>query len=350
MARELNDANKRKGIQDYQNENKKEREKYSEEIKKLYLAECGKEIEPTVDDLLRYQFWIEQDRKEIYENGNSISICDIIGANPKYDIEHTVPRSISQDNSQMNKTLCTQKFNRDIKKQQMPFELGNHLEILPRIAHWKKEAENYSREIEMITRSIKSVATKEAKDKKIRRRHYLTLKRDYLQGKYDRFIWTEPKVGFKNSQIPDTGIITRYAQAYLKSYFKRVESVKGGMVAEFRKIWGIQESYQKDDKKYFVEKDRSKHTHHTIDAITIACMTKDKYDTLAHAWTLEDKEQITEARKILADSKPWKTFKEDLKKIEEEILVSHYTPDNVKKQSKKIVRIRGKSNLEMNCY
>jgi CRISPR-associated endonuclease Csn1 len=342
MARELNDANKRKGIQDYQNENKKEREKYSEEIKKLYLAECGKEIEPTVDDLLRYQFWIEQDRKEIYENGNSISICDIIGANPKYDIEHTVPRSISQDNSQMNKTLCTQKFNRDIKKQQMPFELGNHLEILPRIAHWKKEAENYSREIEMITRSIKTAATKEAKDKKIRRRHYLTLKRDYLQGKYDRFIWTEPKVGFKNSQIPDTGIITRYAQAYLKSYFNRVESVKGGMVAEFRKIWGIQESYQKDDKKYFVEKDRSKHTHHTIDAITIACMTKDKYDALAHAWTLEDKEQIVEARKILSDSKPWKTFKEDLKKIEEEILVSHYTPDNVKKQSKKIVRIRGK--------
>ena len=342
MARELNDANKRKGIQDYQNENKKEREKYREDIKKLYLAECGKEIEPTVDDLLRYQLWIEQDRKEIYENGNSISICDIIGANPKYDIEHTVPRSISQDNSQMNKTLCTQKFNRDIKRQQMPYELLNHLEILPRIAHWKKEAENYSREIEMITRSIKSVATKEAKDKKIRRRHYLTLKRDYLQGKYDRFTWTEPKVGFKNSQLPDTGIITRYAQAYIKSYFKRVESVKGGMVAEFRKIWGIQESYQKDGKKYFVEKDRSKHTHHTIDAITIACMTKDKYDVLAHAWTLEDKDQIVEARKILAESKPWKTFKEDLKKIEEEILVSHYTPDNVKKQSKKIIRVRGK--------
>ena len=342
MARELNDANKRKGIQDYQNENKKEREIYKEEIKKLYLAECGKEIEPTVDDLLRYQLWIEQDRKEIYENGNSISICEIIGDTPKYDIEHTVPRSISQDNSQMNKTLCSQKFNRDIKKQKMPIELVNHLEILPRIAHWKKEAENYTREIEMIIRSTKTAATKEAKDKKIRRRHYLTLKRDYLQGKYDRFIWTEPRIGFKNSQIPDTGIITRYAQAYLKSYFKRVESVKGGMVAEFRKIWGIQESYQKDGKKYFVEKDRSKHTHHTIDAITIACMTKDKYDVLAHAWTLEDKEHLTDARKLLADSKPWKTFKEDLIKIEEEILVSHYTPDNLKKQSKKIVRIRGK--------
>ena len=342
MARELNDANKRKGIQDFQNENKKEREKYREEIKKLYFDECKKEIEPTEDDLLRYQLWIEQNKQEIYEKGKNISICDIIGSNPKYDIEHTIPRSISQDNSLMNKTLCSQKFNRDIKKQKMPTELTNHEEIKSRVAHWKETSDNYSREIEMISRSIKAAATKEAKDKKIRRRHYLTLKRDYLKGKYDRFIWTEPKVGFKNSQIPDTGIITKYAQAYLKSYFGRVESVKGGMVAEFRKIWGIQESYQKDDKKYFVEKDRSKHTHHTIDAITIACMTKDKYDVLAKAWTMEDQEHITEARKLLADSKPWKTFKEDLVKIEEEILVSHHTPDNVKKQSKKIIRIRGK--------
>ena len=342
MARELNDANKRKGIQDYQNENKKFRDDAIKEIKKLYLDAKGIEIEPTDDDVMRYQLWMEQDRKEIYENGNSIGISQIIGSNPDYDFEHTIPRSRSQDNSQMNKTLCSPKFNREIKGNKMPIELNNYFEILPRIAHWKEESDNLTREIEIISRSIKAAATKELKDKKIRRRHYLTLKRDYLKGKYDRFIWEEPKVGFKNSQIPDTGIITKYSQAYLKSYFKRVESVKGGMVAEFRKIWGIQESYQENDKKYFHEKDRSKHTHHTIDAITIACMTKEKYDALANAWTHEDKGQLGEARKLLADSKPWKTFKEDLKKIEEEILVSHYTPDNVKKQSKKIVRVRGK--------
>ena len=345
MARELNDANKRKGIQDYQNENKKNREEYTKDIRKLYFEECNKEIEPTEDDLLRYQLWLEQNKQEIYEDGRNISICDIIGTDPKYDFEHTIPRSRSQDNSQMNKTLCSQKFNREIKGNKMPIELSNHPEILLRIAHWKKESDNLTREIEIISRSIKAAATKELKDKKIRRRHYLTLKRDYLKGKYDRFIWEEPKVGFKNSQIPDTGIITKYSQAYLKSYFKRVESVKGGMVAEFRKIWGIQESFQENDKKYFHEKDRSKHTHHTIDAITIACMTKDKYDALANAWTQEDKGQLGEARKLLVDSKPWKTFKEDLKKIEEEILVSHYTPDNVKKQSKKIVRIRGKKQF-----
>jgi CRISPR-associated endonuclease Csn1 len=343
MARELNDANKRKGIQDYQNENKKFREEAIKKIKKLYFEECKKEVEPTEDDILRYQLWIEQNKCEIYENGNNISICDIIGSNPAYDIEHTIPRSISQDNSQMNKTLCSQRFNREIKKQKMPIELSNHLEILPRIAHWKEEAENLTREIEILTRSIKAATTKEAKDKKIRRRHYTTLKRDYLQGKYDRFIWHEPKVGFKNSQIPDTGIITRYAQAYLKSYFKRVESVKGGMVAEFRKQWGIQESFiDKNGFKQYKEKDRSKHTHHTIDAITIACMTKDKYDVLAKAWTSEDEQDKQKAKALMSEAKPWKTFKEDLEKIEEEILVSHYTPDNVKKQSKKVLRVRGK--------
>src|SRR5690606_8169226 len=66
LGRELNDANKRKGIQDFQNENKKVRQRYREEIKKLYFEESKIEIEPTEDDLLRYQLWIEQDRKEIY--------------------------------------------------------------------------------------------------------------------------------------------------------------------------------------------------------------------------------------------------------------------------------------------
>lgn len=343
MARELNDANKRKGIQDFQNENKKFREEAIKEIKKLYLEECHKDVNPTEDDILRYQLWLEQGKCEIYEEGNNISICDIIGSNPSYDIEHTIPRSISQDNSQMNKTLCSLKFNRSIKKQKMPVELSNYNDILPRIAHWKKEAEELTRQIETISRSIKSAVTKDAKDKNIRKRHYLTLKRDYIQGKYDRFTWEEPKVGFKNSQIPDTGIITKYAQAYLKSYFKRVESVKGGAVAEFRKLWGIQESFiDENGWKHYKDKDRDKHTHHTIDAITIACMPKDKYDLLAHAWRLEDEQDKKAAKALIEQAKPWKTFKEDIEKIETEILVSHFTPDNVKKQTKKILRVRGK--------
>ena len=349
MARELNDANKRKGIQDYQRDIEKTRKEYIEEIKKDYKAVKGIDIEPTEDDVLRYQLWIEQDRKTIYEEQyTNISICQIIGSDPDYDIEHTIPRSRSQDNSQMNKTLCSKRYNREIKKNKMPIELRNHSDILARVEPWKKKYLALEYEIIGISRAIKAATTKEQKDRKIRLRHKLNLEKDYFKGKHERFTYQEPKVGFKNSQIPDTGIITKYASAYLKSYFSRVEAVKGGMVAEFRKAWGIQESYIKDEKKYYEVKDRSKHTHHCIDAITIACMTKDKYDVMAHAWDLEDdldKNQYKLMKSVLEQSKPWKTFTEDLKKIEEEILVSHHTPDNVKKQSKKIIRIRGKKQF-----
>jgi CRISPR-associated endonuclease Csn1 len=349
MARELNDANKRKGIQDYQRDIEKNRKEYIEEIKKDYKAASGVDIEPTEDDILRYQLWIEQDRKTIYEEEcTNIGISQIIGSDPDYDIEHTIPRSRSQDNSQMNKTLCSKIYNRKIKKNKMPVELSNHGDILDRIKPWQKKYLALEYEIIGVSRAIKVATTKEQKDRKIRLRHKLNLQKDYFKGKYERFTYTEPKVGFKNSQIPDTGIITKYANAYLKSYFGRVESVKGGMVAEFRKAWGIQESYVKDGKKYYEIKDRSKHTHHCIDAITIACMTKDKYDVMAHAWDLEDdveKNQYKLMKSVLEQSKPWKTFTEDLKKIEDEILVSHHTPDNVKKQSKKIIRIRGKKQF-----
>ena len=349
MARELNDANKRKGIQDYQRDIENNRKAYIEEIKKDYKAETGIDIEPTEDDILRYQLWIEQDRKTIYEEQyTNISICQIIGSDPDYDIEHTIPRSRSQDNSQMNKTLCSKRYNREIKKNKMPIELSNHSDILDRVAPWQKKYLALEYDIIGISRAVKAATTKEQKDRKIRLRHKLNLQKEYFKGKYERFTYKEPKVGFKNSQIPDTGIITKYASAYLKSYFGRVEAVKGGMVAEFRKAWGIQESYIKDGKKYYKIKDRSKHTHHCIDAITIACMTKDKYDVMAHAWDLEDdleKNQYKLMKSVLEQSKPWKTFTEDLKKIEDEILVSHHSPDNVKKQSKKIIRIRGKKQF-----
>ena len=85
--------------------------------------------------------------------------------------------------------------------------------------------------------------------------------------------------GFKNSQKVDIGVISKYARAYLKSYFNRVYSVKGEMTAEYRKIWGLQESFKNDfDRTEYKPKDRSNHAHHCIDAITIACMDKSKYD------------------------------------------------------------------------
>jgi CRISPR-associated endonuclease Csn1 len=56
------------------------------------------------------------------------------------------------------------------------------------------------------------------------------------------FTYIVAKGEFQNSQIRYR-IITKYANAYLKSYFGRVESVKGGMVASLEKLWGSGKLY-----------------------------------------------------------------------------------------------------------
>ncbi len=335
LARELNDANKRKAIQDWQKDRQEERENAKSEIIKLYKEQCGKDIEPSQDDILKYILWEEQDHKCLYTDNpsNSIGICDFIGPNPKYDLEHTIPKSLSFDNSQENLTLCEVSFNREIKRNKIPAELPNHSNILERLVKWEQKTSEYEKLFNSRKRA-RGIEAKEQKDKRIREKHYYKLYLDYWKGKYSRFIRKDVPEGFKNSQLVDTGIITKYARAYLKSVFFQVYSVKGGMVKEFRELWGLQEAYSK--------KERANHIHHCIDAITIACMTKDKYDLLSKLYHADEEGYQKEKKEMLQIIKPWTTFTEDIKAIEKQVLVSHHTPDNVKKQAKKKSRIRGK--------
>lgn len=334
LAREVNDANKRAAWKEWQDSLRDDRENAIDEIKKMYKAECGKDIEPREDDILRFLLWEEQGRREIYEPVcKSISICDIIGADPKYDIEHTIPRSISWDNSMMNKTLCSKKFNRDVKRNRIPYELDNHQDILQRIEHWEKEFTQLSHDINNINAS--QVTDKEAKDRLIRKRHLLKFKHDYLKGKHDRFTMKEVPTGFKNSQLTDTGLITRYAKNYLGSLFRtkndtrNVFVVNGAMVAEFREVWGLD------------SKSRGNHIHHCIDAIVIACMTKDKYDSFVAEWRKAEEAQIKGTHHKLKPAKPWDTFSEDIKTLQNEIVVVHDYRNNIPTQRKEKERKRG---------
>lgn len=337
FARGLNDANMRNAIERYQRENAKKRESYAAEIAKVYRAESGCDITPTDDDILKYQLWIEQNKVCLY-TGEQICLTDFIGADPKYDIEHTIPRSRGGDNSQMNKTLCQCDFNRRIKREKLPAELANHAEVMARIEQlgWESEIERLEKQIFGCDRSAKSAATKTAKDKAIRDRHYLRMKLNYLRGKLNRFSMTEVPEGFSNRQGVDIGIIGKYAKLYLETLFERVFTVKGATTADFRKMWGLQEEYAK--------KERVNHVHHCIDAITIACIGSGAYAKWAQFQRDTERYDWHKERKPLFD-KPWPTFTEDVKAISDDILVSHHTADNMPKHSRKRLRIRGKVQL-----
>lgn len=325
FARELNDANKRHAIAAYTKENQKTNDEARKKIKELFKDETGKDIEPKDDDVLKYVLWEEQGHICLY-TGRQICISDFIGGNPKFDIEHTIPRSVGGDSTKMNLTLCDSRFNRDVKKTKLPTELPNHDEIMARINVWKEKYESLDKQIRRQKKLSKGATTKDQKDAVIRKRHFLELQRDYWRGKYMRFTMESVPEGFSRRQGTDISVISKYARLYLESLFTHVYTVKGIATSDFRKIWGIQKAYSK--------KERVNHVHHCIDAIVIACIGLDEYNKLGSYYHDEENHEWYGMSKAYF-KKPWPTFVEDLKNVQDEILVYHYTPDNMPKQGRR---------------
>lgn len=333
-ARGLNDANMRKAIADYQRAQDQKHQKYQTSIKDLYLQETGKNIDPTETDIRKYELWEEQSHKCLY-TGAEIGIADFLGDNPKYDIEHTIPRSIGGDSIMENLTLCDSRYNRDVKKAKMPSELANHEEILTRIEGWKKNYETLTYQIDKCR--THAGMSKEQKDPIIQKRHRLKIERNYWKDKYERFTMTEPPSDFSRRQGAGIGLISKYAGLYLKSLFhdpknrnkSRVFTVKGTTTAEFRRMWGLQSEYEK--------KCRDNHCHHCIDAITIACIGKKQYEDMASFY--HDEELYDDGRgKKPQFRKPWPTFTEDVLNLEKSLIIVHDTPNNMPKKARKYVR------------
>lgn len=325
FARELNDANKRNAIAAYTKENQNKNDEARKKIRNLFKAETENDIEPTDADVLKYVLWEEQGHICLY-TGKQIRISDFVGANPKFDIEHTIPRSVGGDSTRMNLTLCDSRFNREVKKTKLPTELPNHDEIMARINDWREKYESLDGQIRRQKKMSKGATTKDQKDAIIRKRHLLELQRDYWRGKYLRFTMESVPDGFSRRQGTDISVISKYARLYLKSLFKHVYTVKGIATSDFRKIWGIQKVYSK--------KERVNHVHHCIDAIVIACIGLDEYNKLGAYYHDEENHEWYGMSKAYF-KKPWPTFVEDIEKVQDEILVYHYTPDNMPKQGRR---------------
>lgn len=318
FARELNDANHRDALRRYQNDLKKEREEAKKQINS-YVTN------PNDDDILKYLLWEDQGHKCIYTN-KTISL-EALYNGTDFDVEHTIPRSMGGDTTRENLTICDSTFNRETKKTNLPIDLSNYEIIKQNIAQWKEKYENLDKQIRKINTS--GVSDKGTKDSMISKRHYLELKRDFWKNKYKAFTIEEKDVqGFTRRQGTDISVINRYGRLFLLSLFNRVDVVKGSMTAAFRKLWGLQSAYE--------QKNRENHVHHCIDAITIACMGKTEYDNLSAYYREDEENRYHNSGKIFP--KPWATFTEDVRHIEDELLVAHHTNNPMGKQTRKRIR------------
>jgi CRISPR-associated endonuclease Csn1 len=386
LARDLNDSNMRWAIETYQRRRQEENKEFANAISELANNYSGTKADPNSDsDVDKFRLWFEQlndedvndgkseyskhewsnTRSQVYKQvsaakemiekyrlwkqqqgqciytGRMIGISDLFSEN-NIDFEHTLPRSISFDNSHANLTVCDFVYNRTVKKNAIPTALPNYdkdytvngrhyTAIKPRLKKWEQKVEELRQHIEFWRRKSKGAATKEQKDKAIRQRHLWQLELNYWQNKLSRFTMTEVKTGFKNSQLVDTQLISKYAFHFLKTAFYKVEVQKGTNTAQFRKIFGIQ---HKD-----VVKDRSRHSHHAKDAavLTLIPAAARREEILKKAYEYEEAtfKQYTEA--------PYKGFRQSfVEKIEDVVLINNIQKDQALTPGKRRVRIRGK--------
>lgn len=365
IARELNNSNYRKALEKWQNDRERENELFKKRIEEIN-EECKTNFDITDKTLIRkIRLWEEQGRKCLY-TGETINMCDVLNGE-YYDIEHTIPASISFDSELKNLSLANKEFNNHIKGKKYPSQLANYDDVSTfngkviqpilkniesifgkRSVYKKKVKERgvekeitvekwakiYALEVELSKlKNLGGVEPKETKDRLIQKRHLLKFELDYLKQKLQTFTVEEFKASWRNSQLRDTQIMTKYAVPYLKTVFNRVEVQKGAVVDIFKEVYKVKLRSEK--------KDRSKHSHHAIDGAILTLIPKPVHrDRIIEEYQLKKDEgygQVYHEQPI--DWENFKTFY--IKQIEDETLINNLTEQRTLIPTFKRVRRRG---------
>lgn len=384
VARQLNDANKRWAIEAWQRQREAENMEFATAIDelvkqegvkanskseldidkmRLWYEQNGEESVPEISEtkkeikgirwtenkkqsykdittkktaIEKYRLWREQNCICIY-TGKPIGVSDLFNTNI-VDFEHTLPRSKSFDNSLANKTVAFMDFNRTIKKNKIPSQLSKERYelVLKNIEPWEEKIERIKQQIDFWQTKSKKAADKQWKDDAIRQKHLWKMELEYWSSKVERFKIQEITSGFKNSQLIDTQLISKYALHYLKTFFEKVDVQKGEVTAIFRKIYAIQP--QNFDEK----KDRSKHSHHAKDATVLTLIPQ----AAKREEILKEYFETLENGLKFQTIKPYATFNvNSIFEIDDKVLINSLNNIQFLSKAKRKVRKRGKVQL-----
>lgn len=276
--------------------NTRDAEKRSDKLNELSVTDNGR-------NRLILKLWEElgppEDRVCIY-SGRPIKVGMLF--NGETDIDHILPFSRTLDDHQSNKILCVTDANRQ-KRNRAPGEVIEWQDKYPEIlARVKKLPQN----------------------KRWR----------FGANALEEF---EKKGGFLARQLTDTQYLSRLALEYLEALFpaeepdqygeykrrKHVSVVPGKLTEMLRRKWGLNSILW--DSQHFEtvkEKNRMDHRHHAIDAAVIAVTSNALVQKISQTAARAEADQLDN----LIDGeniKPWPSFRDDLKKVIDAVIVSH---------------------------
>lgn len=322
-----------------------------EEIQKI-----RKKAEPTTPEIQRYKLWLEQKYKSPY-TGEVISLTKLF--TEEYEIEHIIPQSRYYDDSLSNKVICESAVNK-LKTNLLGLEfIQKH--------HGEKVRVAGDKEVTIFT---------EEQYKDFVKKHYAN-----NLAKQQKLLLNEIPEKMVARQLNDTRYISKYISEILSKIVrsdekdegvnsKNVIPCTGKITTALKQDWGLNDvwnelilprfermnqltqtqlftsyndRYQKNLPTVPIEysqgfqKKRIDHRHHAMDALVIACATREHINYMNNQHALDkskDKKEKQQSRidlrTILCEKKnnnwqfkkPWGTFTQEAKESLEHIVVS----------------------------
>ncbi len=348
----------------YNNESRKEE---LDEIEKI-----RKKSQPTSAEIKRYKLWLEQGYKSPY-TGRTIPLSRLFSTD--YQIEHIIPQSRFFDDSLSNKIICESEINSLKDNQLACLVIKNNKGLKIELSHGK----------------FVELLSPEAYEENVKKYFY----GNKLKSKREKLLLEEIPESFIERQMNDTRYISRVVKSLLSNIVreeneeegiaKNVIVSSGAITSRLKQDWGLNDVWNslitprferlnqmagyekygswenKDGKRVFqinniepelmkLNKKRIDHRHHSLDALIVACSTrnhinylnndnangKDKnkplrYDLRKKLRKIEEievekaidgeivRKKINVAREFL---KPWNTFTQDAKNELQKIIVS----------------------------
>ena len=329
-------------------------------ISKLNSAEVSKR--PSRSEILRYKLWLDQKYRSPY-TGQPIPLAKLF--THEYEIEHVIPQSRYFDDSFQNKVICESEVNK-LKDRQLGLEF----------------IRNHHGQIVTLTggRTV-NILSVEAYENLVRQTY------SGNRSKMKNLLLEDIPDGFIERQLNDSRYISRYVMALLSNIVreevapgvyedgvnsKNLVACNGSITTRLKQDWGLNDVWNTlilqrfvrlndicktnkftcfnseghlvpavpDELKKGFNRKRIDHRHHAMDAIVIACATRNHVHLLNNEAAKSENRKmhhqlsrkLRRYEKVLIDGeerevvkeflKPWPTFTQDVKTVLESIIVS----------------------------
>ena len=276
------------------------------------ILKISKSAQPSKSELTRYKLWLDQKYRSPY-TGESIPLAKLF--TPAYEIEHIIPQSRFFDDSFSNKVICEAEVNKDKDNSTAYAYIKN----------------NSGKKIELSRR--KEVTLFKIED------YELFVKDNFskTRGKMKKLLMEEIPESFIERQLNDSRYISKIVKNLLSQIVrenneqettsKNVISSNGSITSTLKQDWGLNNVWNeiitprferlneltqskkfgewtnKEGKKVFqtqvpldlqkgFNKKRIDHRHHALDALIIACATRNHINLLNNEYAKATKKDL----------------------------------------------------------